>query len=357
MQDQSSILSLPFILPAQAQKHVTHNEALGILDILVQLAVSDRALSAPPANPAEGERHIVANGAVGEWAGAERQIATWTDGNWRFIEPRPGWRAEVLSEERSVVFDGTAWVERLPDLDNLAGVGVGTAADAVNRLAVASPATLLTHEGAGHQLKLNKAAQGDTASLLFQTNWSGRAEMGTAGADDWSIKVSADGATWTEALRVAGASGLVSGAAVQSSADDTTAGRLMRADFGYSRGNILGTVSRSGGVPTGAIIERGSNANGSYTRFADGTQICMFEAPAVTTTVAAGALFQEGNFFQWTYPASFVAPPRVSGSGGSTSRWLAIGQPSIAAAGYRIFSWLSNSNPGPPQLIAVGHWF
>lgn len=36
----------------------------------------------------------------------------------------------------------------------------------------------------------------------------------------------------------------------------------------------VGTVSQSGGVPTGAIIERGSNANGEYVKFADGTLIC-----------------------------------------------------------------------------------
>jgi len=38
--------------------------------------------------------------------------------------------------------------------------------------------------------------------------------------------------------------------------------------------NLVGTVSQSGGVPTGAVVERGSNANGDYVRFADGTQIC-----------------------------------------------------------------------------------
>jgi hypothetical protein len=42
----------------------------------------------------------------------------------------------------------------------------------------------------------------------------------------------------------------------------------------FHAANILGTVSQSSGVPTGAIIERGSNANGEYVRFADGTQIC-----------------------------------------------------------------------------------
>ena len=65
---------------------------------------------------------------------------------------------------------------------------------------MASPATLLTHAGGGHQLKINKAGPGQTASLLYQTDWSGRAEMGLAGGDNFSVKVSADGATWAEAL-------------------------------------------------------------------------------------------------------------------------------------------------------------
>ena len=92
---------------------------------------------------------------------------------------------------------------------------------------------MLNHEGAGHQLKLNKAGTGDTASLLFQTDWSGRAEMGTAGEDDFSIKVSADGSTWTTALAFDAATGLASGMALTQSAEDTTVGRLLRVgDFG-----------------------------------------------------------------------------------------------------------------------------
>lgn len=51
----------------------------------------------------------------------------------------------------------------------------------------------------------------------------------------------------------------------------------------FGRGNILGTVSQSGGVPTGAIIERGENANGVYIRWADGTQICVL-GHAITAT-------------------------------------------------------------------------
>ena len=74
---------------------------------------------------------------------------------------------------------------------------------------MAADATLLAHDRAGHQLKINKATVSDTASLLYQTNWSGRAEMGLAGNDNFSVKVSADGTTFTEALRIDAASGAV----------------------------------------------------------------------------------------------------------------------------------------------------
>lgn len=72
---------------------------------------------------------------------------------------------------------------------------------------MSSPATLLSHEGGGNQLKLNKAAVIETASLVYQTNFSGRAEMGLAGDDDFAIKVSPDGTSWTNALTVDAGSG------------------------------------------------------------------------------------------------------------------------------------------------------
>ena len=72
----------------------------------------------------------------------------------------------------------------------------------------------------------------------------------------------------------------------------------------YTANTILGTVSQSGGVPTGAIIERGSNANGEYVRFADGTQICTHSPSFVGT----GAGLRTTT---WTYPAAFGAAPRL----------------------------------------------
>ncbi len=209
MPDDTTILSLPLILPAQAQKHVTHNEALVALDLIVQLTVINRTLTTAPALPSVGDRHIVAAAATGPWAGQAGRIALFTETGWQFTEALPGWRAHVLSEGQTAVFDGLAWETPSEAPLSVPQLGVAATADPVNRLTVAAPATLLNHAGSGHQLKLNKAAATDTASLLFQTGFGGRAEMGTAGSDDFSLKVSADGSAWFTALEADAATGEV----------------------------------------------------------------------------------------------------------------------------------------------------
>jgi hypothetical protein len=121
--------------------------------------------------------------------------------------------------------------------------------------------------------------------------------------------------------------------------------------------NVLGTVSQSGGVPTGAIIERGSNANGEYVRFADGTQICTFVGPAVAVDNATGAIFQHINALAWSFPAAFSSNPVVSGGGGQSARWLGIGEPAISVVGYRVYSHVSTATLLSPSLAAIGRWF
>ena len=211
MSDFTPNLSMPFILPAQAQKHVTHNEAIELLDLLVQLTLEDSGATLPPAAPAEGESWGVGPGATGDWAGQDGQIATWRGGGWLFVAPRDGWTAWVRDIAELQVRDGGVWVTKgaEPVTQNLAMVGVNATADATNRLSVSSDATLLNNAGAGHQVKINKAGAGDTASLLYQSGWSGRAEMGLSGNDDFSIKVSADGANWTTAIGIDGANARV----------------------------------------------------------------------------------------------------------------------------------------------------
>ncbi len=200
-------LNLSLLMAAQAQKHVTHNEALSALDALVHLSVENRILTAPPSSAAEGARYLVAVGATGEWSGHENEVAAWQNGAWAFFSPRQGWLLWVADEEVLLVWEGSGWSgvgERLEQL------GINADADVTNRFSVSSVASLFDHQGAGHQLKINKAASPDTASLVFQTGFSGRAELGLAGSDDFRIKVSQDGAAWVDALVIERANGLTS---------------------------------------------------------------------------------------------------------------------------------------------------
>lgn len=210
--DTTPNLVLPYLAAGQAQKHVTLNEALRMLDAVVQVGVLDRSLTAPPASPAEGDRYIIAAAASGAWAGKTGQIAAFQDGAWAFYAPRKGWLAFVADEGVLLVWNGTAWGSASPQppaLNPAPLIGVNATADATNRLAVSSPYVLFNHAGAGQQTKINKATTGDTASLLYQTGFSGRAEIGLAGDDNLRLKVSADGTLWREALVVDRASGEV----------------------------------------------------------------------------------------------------------------------------------------------------
>ena len=66
--DSTPNLQLPYLMAAQAQKHVTHNEALRALDAVVQLTVLDKDLASPPGSPTDGVRYIVAAGPTGAWS-------------------------------------------------------------------------------------------------------------------------------------------------------------------------------------------------------------------------------------------------------------------------------------------------
>ncbi len=212
--DRSPNLDLPYIMPAQAQKHVTHNEAVRTLDAIVHLSLVSRQLAAPPTFPSEGDRYLVASPATGIWSGHESAIAAFQDGAWAFLTPRQGWIARVADEARVIVHDGVEWSPVGANADQAPMFGVNTLADATNRLAVKSDAVLLSHDdvtpGSGDfRLNLNKSAPAATASLTFQSAWSGRAEFGLTGNDDFNIKVSADGVSWTDAMAISAATGFV----------------------------------------------------------------------------------------------------------------------------------------------------
>ncbi len=203
-------LKLPYLAPAQAQKHVTYNEALRQLDAIVQLSVL-AITNEPPSTPQNGECYVVGSDPQNSFGGKANHIAAYQDGAWAFLAPNIGWRSYVQDLAEFRVFNGTDWqaLTASGSAETALKFGINTMADDSNRLAVKSPATLLDNEGAGHQLKINKSAAPDIASLVFQSGYAGHAEMGLTGDQDFHIKTSADGQAFRDALIIDHETGIV----------------------------------------------------------------------------------------------------------------------------------------------------
>ena len=271
MTDLTPNLALPYLAPAQAQKHVTVNETVRALDALVLLAVESRQVGAPPDELGEGERYVVADGATGAWSGRDHAVAAFQDGAWSFFAPRTGWLAHVADEDVLVVYRDGAWSPAplsAETLDSVPRLGVNAAADTINRFAVGSQASLFNHDGAGHRLKINKAAATDTASVLFQNGFSGRAEFGLAGSDTFSVKVSPDGAAWREALSIDPVRGVLSAAS----------GLKLGGNLSIAGEDWLGnTITVASDVATGQF--RGERARGALADpqpLKAGDMVCAF---------------------------------------------------------------------------------
>ncbi len=235
-------LGMPLIAASQSQKHVTHNQAIVILDAIVQLSVIDSVHTAPPVSPAEGDRYRVASGATGVWSGWDLNIALFTDGAWEKLVQKKGWTCYDENDDTLTVWNGSAWTDfafitatKASD-GTLTKIGINTAADDMNRLAVKSSAILLSHEDVSPadgniRISINKSSSSDDASLIFEDGFSSRALMGLLGDDNFSIKVSADGASFIQAISIDKSTGHVG---LGTSADGTNA-------LSVSGGNALFT--------------------------------------------------------------------------------------------------------------------
>lgn len=201
-------LTLPLIAAEQALKHVTHNEALAALDTLVQMVVEELDLATPPVSPTAGQSWGVGSSATGDWAGQDGDIASWTDSGWRFATPSEGWLVWNKDTDAAWVYGSSAWTAFTGATQNLEMLGVNTTADATNKFAVRANSVLLNGlevaaSGTGNmQVALNKETLSDTASFVFQTGYSGRAEIGLVGDDEFVFKVSPDGSSFSTGITI-----------------------------------------------------------------------------------------------------------------------------------------------------------
>ncbi len=218
--DASARLALPYLAAGQLQKHVTLNEALTRLDALVQTAVLSRTLSAQPVDPDDGDLYILPAEATGaEWATrAEGDLLRAETGAWSLVAAPEGLIATALDTGQIVVRRDGGWSsigEGLEAVQNLTRLGLATTADAVNPFSAKLNKALWTARETGEggdgdlRMTFNKQANADVLSLLFQSAYGGRAELGLIGDDDLRLKVSADGAVWHDALAVDRATGRV----------------------------------------------------------------------------------------------------------------------------------------------------
>jgi hypothetical protein len=171
------------------------------------------------------DRYVVPAGAMDAWRGWDGSLAAFADGAWTRFVPGTGWRAFIADEGAMVVWTGAEWKplggEAVRSFESL---GVNTAPEAGNRLAVKADNVLFSHDdvtpGSGNvHLTLNRAGGGREAAIFFKQDWQARAALGNFGDETLQIRVSPDGAAWRTALSVSPSDGRIG---IGTSAPDAT---------------------------------------------------------------------------------------------------------------------------------------
>ena len=114
---QTDRFRLPLLAAGQAQKELTHNEALSLIDLAMGRTVESVALASPPTSPEPGQCWIVASGGEGAWVGRDHAIAGWTASGWRLLDPFEGLICWVSDIQHCVRFDGFSWIAQGARLD------------------------------------------------------------------------------------------------------------------------------------------------------------------------------------------------------------------------------------------------
>ncbi|MFN4024854.1 MAG: DUF2793 domain-containing protein [Hyphomonas sp.] len=213
--DITARLGFPYLMPNQAQKHVTLNSALTQLDAIIGLALRSRTLTLQPEAPAPGDTYLLPDGAEGtEWESVgPGNLVIFRGDAWMPLPAPAGLIAWVEDEGELIARSTGGWVPVIPS--ELPVLGIQTSADETNRLAVKSDAVLFSHDdvapGSGDVRQfLNRADAAKTASVIFETGHTANAEIGLAGSSHLDLRTSPDGTAFNTGLRLDAATGKVS---------------------------------------------------------------------------------------------------------------------------------------------------
>lgn len=341
--------SIPELAAAQAQKHVTVNEALRVIDVAMNLTVIRRDFTAPPGAPSEGDKYIPAATASGAWTGREDDVAAYVNGEWIFFNPAEGWRVYDQTTGELLIFDGASWVTAFGSAGNGSAASpsysfasdpdTGMYRNAANELAFATGGSerlrvtntqvvataaqfLLDDQGTDADFTISKNAVGNNASLTFQNNFSTRAIAGLQANDNFTLKVSPNGSSFVDAVilnattgratfaeRLHAANGTAALPAFAFSGDtDTGMYRNAANALGFAAGGaerFLLTTSQAA-ISTGDLIvnNAGTSAVVTVNKNAAGNDAGFTFQTAFTTAAQIGAL--GNNDFTIKVGASFT---------------------------------------------------
>lgn len=293
--------------------------------------VQSLGANTPPGSPITNDMYVVGTAPTGAWAGRANNLAQWTGSAWLFTAPDHGITVVSVATGIVSVWNGTAWTTFQTALgftpvnkagDTMSGrliaAGGGQGNNGIANVSTTLGEVEVRGNGTGAAAQLFHRPAGFAAYFGIDTDNQWKVGGGSHGANAYKI---------------------------------------------YHAANLVGTVSQSAGVPTGAIVERGSNAAGDYVRYADGTQICWRRHLRAPGVIAAGATVSLGAY---TFPAAFSAAPVVTSSydGGWASYIIsAIQDVATTGIGGAFFTNVSSSSRDTTgtnptfHYIAIGRWF
>ena len=114
----TTFFSIKELTQGQAQKEITHNEALRVIDVLLTKSVISSVLTAEPATPADGDFYIVAAGATGAWAGQDNNLALYINAAWIFVTPPADLILFDKAAGNMVKFSGGSWTSFFSGVQN-----------------------------------------------------------------------------------------------------------------------------------------------------------------------------------------------------------------------------------------------
>ena len=236
--EKTQNLGLQLLSQGQLNKDITVNEAFLLIDCILNSGLESLTpFEDYPPNLEEGKLIITAKTTKGVFEQFPNHIAFYKNG-WRFLKPKEGLILWVKAEKSCFVFNGEDFVQissagstiaqpsvnntqmatleakikKLEDdiksLQSPTKFGINATADDTNKFTVRSNYSLFNTENSDTRVVLNKANNSNSASFIFQQNWSGIAEFGTINGNNFILKV-ASGGVWKEVFEVDAGSGKI----------------------------------------------------------------------------------------------------------------------------------------------------